>query len=1508
MPESPSLDFLAQRDGISQALRYLENLDPAAVALDDRSLVDWLEFAHRFASRLPWIEAEGPTAGTWSKFLNFTPAELAELLGVLRTGTTVVPERHGRFTRPHVVLLIAFLHALRSSQDQVNAFTRRHLDFFFREILRFAPRPATADHLHAVVRLAGDVEQQLLPAGSRLAAGKDSAGNELEFRTDQDLVASSARLTDLRTCYLQRRVVGPVEVRENPEILIGRIVANPPWWHLDIANPDKPFLALLDLTLRDPRTNVAALTYPSARGGEAPVTPETLRDLDAVLRCVTEELRLPIPIFQSLMALKRSWDLTEPAAQVRWNQVNGALTAAGITKRGQPNYQLPSAPPDDFPTNLANALALPAKAFDGLPEVEDIYGLYRHLDDLDPQLLDPFLRERIFLAKEEFRSMMKIVEDHYRAWRQIHETLREAGRRKRPDHKEVPFDLRAYQADRLPLLIAHHLDRVTLPTVRDRVLANVEQVYDELRLLQERFQVSAEDFRRLRTFIGHPGARESELRQADEILRAAQVAQAATRRQRELGEAFGPPGTVDLGAGFEAMLRYAVGDPNPGDPLPQGRTFANLSSNRDGDYLREHLFLTPEDFGSLKRVAAEPLYRPGAVHPPLAPADWDLVFRILDQAQRKKRGAAELRLEVEYIENVFAASEARRVTAGLPSSDPSATPRWRAFGDGFRADGATTPGSLGFLFSSPVLALAEGTRKISVAITFDPRSVDRPAVEKVLTEQEPRPPWRFQVTTAKGWVEVPAIPETTGGPRIRWLSADAGSPWAGAPVMRFTLLLEAAQPAVVTPGPEWGVPTGSPALAVLLVDHLEAAGAAPTKSYAALRSLRAVQASVTVQVEGLVSLAVQNDDSLLDARKPFEPFGSLPATGARFRFAHPELCAKRLDQFALGIDWLGAPSDLKAHYAHYSAKGSSPITDASSFKADLILWDRNTRYGTATVELFGPPKAPNRLSVTEPSSLESGIDATRKAAPHYDRLLDLTTSEEPLGWNRCWLLELKSPDFQHSIYPAAAARRVSDLDDASPPKPIILNPPYTPKIKSLRAYYRSSVEFDLTRPSTPTDSFFHVLPFGFSRPGPEGENPGTPLLAPLEDDGELLLGFEALVPPQNLSVLFQTAPGSANPEATATPIRWSCRSGNAWISLDRGSVISDTTSNLLNSGIITFALPKVAPALGLASDRFWLRATLSRQVRSVADLVDIRPHAVRATFVANPEAVRVSPVLPAGSVLGLVEPISGIAEVQQPYSSMGGSRAEEARPFQLRASERIRHKNRALTPWDFERLVLQEFPEVYKVKCLSLDASADSLEAREVRVILIPNIRGQVPFDPFEPKVSAETLRAVESFLGQRTSPLARVRVQNPRYAVLQLRFSVRLRPGYNPGFYLPRLDEELRRFLAPWAYDESADIVLAGQINSSLIVHFIETRPYVDFMAALSLFLGDERHAPRPITEPELNQRAADQDGIDWILVSARQHVIDLIEDEVVVDETFVGINHMKVELDFQIASEATA
>ncbi|MDJ0713961.1 MAG: hypothetical protein QNJ54_07050 [Prochloraceae cyanobacterium] len=353
-----------------------------------------------------------------------------------------------------------------------------------------------------------------------------------------------------------------------------------------------------------------------------------------------------------------------------------------------------------------------------------------------------------------------------------------------------------------------------------------------------------------------------------------------------------------------------------------------------------------------------------------------------------------------------------------------------------------------------------------------------------------------------------------------------------------------------------------------------------------------------------------------------------------------------------------------------------------------------------------------------------------------------------------------------------------------------------------------------------------------------------------------------------------------------------------------------STNGLVDAGIIRLSIPDKATSQHnlLPSSLHWLRVTVKENATAIPDTLDIKTQAVRATFVNQGNAAEhFSKPLAANSIQGFVTRDPAIKTVQQPYTSFGGKPKEDNRAFTMRVSERLRHKQRAITPWDYERLVLEHFPKIYKVKCITSAAGDRNPGAAKVTVVVVPDIANTAPFFPLEPKAPLYLLKEIEAYLQKYTSPFVQIVVKNPRYERIKYRVAIRFRSGYEQGYYLDRLNEDLKRFLSPWAYKEQADITFGSSIHSSSVIHFIEKRPYVDYVANLKLIeqVGIKAGSQgKSDTYYRVNQpNLAQVQHPDSILVSASQHIIDLIGTENYDEEDFEGIGYMIVGIDFVVS-----
>ena len=102
------------------------------------------------------------------------------------------------------------------------------------------------------------------------------------------------------------------------------------------------------------------------------------------------------------------------------------------------------------------------------------------------------------------------------------------------------------------------------------------------------------------------------------------------------------------------------------------------------------------------------------------------------------------------------------------------------------------------------------------------------------------------------------------------------------------------------------------------------------------------------------------------------------------------------------------------------------------------------------------------------------------------------------------------------------------------------------------------------------------------------------------------------------------------------------------------------------------------------------------------EILHARTNCVTATFKDdNNELSHLKKGLPERLIQKFVEKNPEIKSVEQPYSSFGGKEAENEKDFYIRISERLRHKNRASSAWDYEHLVLEAFPQISFALCIA---------------------------------------------------------------------------------------------------------------------------------------------------------------------------------------------------------------
>jgi hypothetical protein len=1183
---------------------------------------------------------------------------------------------------------------------------------------------------------------------------------------------------------------------------------------------------------------------------------------------------------------------------------------------------------------------LPVALGDPLPK----YGETQQ--DVTADLLDKlnalvrFVATDLFMSFRAFRSLMQLKRSDDRTpstLQSINQLLAEAGQKRDPNFKLTPVQESDLDANLEIALGSPHYPQVDAA----HEIKTVDSFYENYLQVEDYFFMSAENFVALMEVATNQSPTDADWERAYTILEGAHKQKVYTARRQKLQ-------AVRTSNGFIAMLAFAAGDRPAASLLAPLERLVATNPNELDEQLLVHINTI------INSASAEQSKKEDE----LSLEQWERVYVLVELAQRTLENLAEpVAQKVEW-RNLYAAPDATSVRVSSAVAADEKTPHWQTFGQApdYTQD-ARLPSPqplLGWAISSPLLALSQGTRTITLTFQSDQSAQFQATFVKLfsaslITASQTEGAFQFtheknyveaeetvaanplciEISTAKNWIKPDAVTVRIGTYTYTSPTTTPEQPMKML-VFQWVLTIGANLPPIAPLSSADALPQSAwPSLRLMLQPLWQAEQQDYLISYQTLQALVLLHTHLQVDVADLTALQIQNDESRLVPNKPFEPFGFHPVAGARFYLGHPELVYKHLHKLTFEIEWMGAPLDLASHYCNYgitldvneAAKVTEdPAKEAEKkfFNMQISLVDEQrplpvapnaslfsvNKKADGTEDKFFDTTKPQRIPIT---SFPANV-TQEKQKYGYRGALALSFDEELLTWARYWQWELNAPDFQHDAYPAVVAAKSVDLAAAIANRtagaPINareykVNPPYTPKIKQLRLGYSAALEMSSTDP--PMDDapsrLFHIHPFGYQELSIGKGSEAPHFLPDYPNEGELYIGLQAVSPPQTLTLLWQVAEGSAVPDLTPAPVQWRYLSGNRWLDLAENKLRQDTTHGLINSGILLFDLPATQPNTLLPADLYWLRAAVVQNSDSVCDSVAIHTQAVSATLVETPNsAVQGSQPLPAGAIIELETPLATVAGLRQPYTSFGGKAAEEESTFYTRVSERLRHKQRALTQWDYERLVLDRFPQIYKAKCLP----AAPQQPGQVTVIVIPDIRNKSPFNPFEPKAPANLLAEIQAYLADYIPPVATVTVKNARYVPVKVRLAVRFRASGNPGYFKQRLNEDLNRFLSPWAYTEGAEIVIGSRIYANVIINFLEERPYVDYVALFKLFKsedGGNNFDLAPVTSDGHWVAPAQPDGV---LVAARNHEIDLITDVNFSEENFKGINYMIIELDF--------
>lgn len=376
---------------------------------------------------------------------------------------------------------------------------------------------------------------------------------------------------------------------------------------------------------------------------------------------------------------------------------------------------------------------------------------------------------------------------------------------------------------------------------------------------------------------------------------------------------------------------------------------------------------------------------------------------------------------------------------------------------------------------------------------------------------------------------------------------------------------------------------------------------------------------------------------------------------------------------------------------------------------------------------------------------------------------------------------------------------------------------------------------------------------------------------------DLCIGLTNIIAGQSISLLFDIADETAAQSELEAKISWYFLSNNSYEKID-ASKITDTTNNFLQTGIVQLSLPETSTdnnTILYGKDMYWLIARCDKYYEVVANIRSVKTNAVSVVRVLDENNQETKISVAPNNIENIFPKTANIKTVEQNTPSQNGREIETDKHFFRRSSELLRHKQRAINQWDFEQMILEKFTNIYKVKCLNhafYDVASSHILAKSANTIicLLPHFRVNNDNVNFQPAIQMSKLVEIKSYLQSKTTPFNQLQILNTQYD--EIRFDIEVvvnKDILDLPFYQQKLNEDIRKFLAPWAFDPSSLPSFNSQkIYMATIVDFIDELSYIHHIKSLKIYKNDQEQFDEINTTSEIH-----------LLTTAAEHTINVFE-----------------------------
>ena len=719
----------------------------------------------------------------------------------------------------------------------------------------------------------------------------------------------------------------------------------------------------------------------------------------------------------------------------------------------------------------------------------------------------------------------------------------------------------------------------------------------------------------------------------------------------------------------------------------------------------------------------------------------------------------------------------------------------------------------GLMIESPMLLLREGHRDIHITFGLEEDSISYFKELIATTEQSSHETGRvlndaflLELSTEKGWAPIYAYTLTFINENSFYL--------------KF-VLNEKFDP--TTPCSEaHGCQTRNPVLRILMNTD------AWLFPYSWVHRIFITSLKIKVHVSGMSSLKIYNPLGEVDASVHFPLFGLEAQKGSWFAFGNYEIAIKPIQSMGITLQWADLPYSEGGFYDLYQAY-KTPI-DNTTFKVE---WEKLT--DQKWVKL---PESTSCLFNTKNKHTSPRGKLSEYSEIVYDKPfknITVSTEEEQYQYMKAqqgfFRIRLTDPNggFGQTEYRMLFADIMIRNSHTRKQTPVP-KPPYNPMIESIGIGYSAEEEYFFNG-DTPRDRcrIYHIHPLRQKELHEIDLRHPFPMVEVPTEDGIILFGIGNLIGNDQIRLFFEMAALKREIEKEYLPcVQWSFFNGKQWEFIKPGNLLSDTTGNLLNTGLVDILLPSpISEEMLDINGDFWLSAKVSCHTQNCSSIRNVYLNPVKARL-EIPEEMEALIGEELESFTGLVsfeKSMPGLTDIYQIIPAKGGRSPETPEDMRLRITQEMSHRNRAVLPRNYEQITLAQFPEVEKVLCLpGIDSKAQNRSPIVTLVVMQKEKDKKIL-----PLCEHRLLMRIEDYIGDKTSPFITVDAITPVYEEVTVCCNLRIKPGYPVGDILRQTEARINNCIAPWRDKEEIPVFGLSFSSTDLYNSIRECEAIVD-------------------------------------------------------------------------------